>query len=546
MSNEEKAEKRRWTRTRKWVMGVLLVLLVLLGIVRWLIQSDLLFNYLRDLAEQEASAMLNGSLSIDRINGDLWKTLEITGVQLQNEQGEMLLTTDTLRASWSLLDLIRSPHELEELVIAGLEVHAEQDTSGNWNLLELLPESEEQEPEESGPLPSWYIHDIKLDRISASVRSPMLPDEFLSVEDLLLHGEAGYLEEEWAVSVNQFQFLLNEGRLEGPLAFGAVVTAEDGQITLEQLLIRTGRSVLQSQAEVEGEEQIAGDLQLSPLSWRDIAAYTDLPLEQDLDARLSLSGSLNNLRAGLELRAEGLELLGMEAGVTLGAQPSLHQFTLTLRNLDGPLLSGDPGMPEIARLDVTGAGEIIFEQYEEGLFEGELTLGDVTMDDYRLESGELQYNWDRQEADPDMSLVLEDQTVDAKFRVDDLFTDLPLWSLQAEGRQLNLAELMNDPEMESHLNLDLVANGSGFGLSDELITAELALYESRWGELLIDRVQLDSRVTATELIADLQAQLGDSRVLAEVTAVEWQTTPQYRFNVATEQLDLTEDRKSVV
>src|SRR5690625_4009016 len=135
MSNEEKPEKRRWTRTRKWVTGVLLVLLVLLGIVRWLIQSDLLFNYLRDLAEQEASAMLNGSLSIDRINGDLWKTLEITGVQLQNQQGETLLTTDTLRASWSLLDLIRSPHELEELVIAGLEVHAEQATSDNWNLL---------------------------------------------------------------------------------------------------------------------------------------------------------------------------------------------------------------------------------------------------------------------------------------------------------------------------------------------------------------------------------------------------------------------------
>src|SRR5690625_7426994 len=100
------------------------------------------------------------------------------------------------------------------------------------------------------------------------------------------------------------------------------------------------------------------------------------------------------------------------------------------------------------------------------------------MSDYRLDSGELQYSWDRQEAELGLSLALEDQTVDAMLRVDDLVTDLPVWSLQAGGRQLNLAELMNEPEMESQLNLGLAASGSAPRLSDDRITPDAARTQS--------------------------------------------------------------------
>src|SRR5690625_7994563 len=96
----------------------------------------------------------------------------------------------------------------------------------------------------------------------------------------------------------------------------------------------------------------------------------------------------------------------MEAGLTLGAQPSLHQFTLTLRNLDGPLLSGDPGMPARARLDLTGAGGNGLEQDEEGQGEGELNVGGVTMSDERLDSGELQYSSDRAGGDRRLSVAV--------------------------------------------------------------------------------------------------------------------------------------------
>src|SRR6056297_229369 len=116
-SHTETKNKRRWL---KWA-GFGAILVGLFISLRLFLKSDLLFNYARNFAEKQAGEILNGSLEIESIRGDLLNGFTVYGARVVDNQNETIATLDSASVHYRLLDVIKSPHTVEKLSIYGLD-----------------------------------------------------------------------------------------------------------------------------------------------------------------------------------------------------------------------------------------------------------------------------------------------------------------------------------------------------------------------------------------------------------------------------------------
>lgn len=539
MTKEDNTDKSRWSKLWKWLL-IPFILLLLLSAGHWLLQSDLLLDYLREMAESEASSQINGSLTIGSLEGDLLHGIQLTDVRLEDIDGELLLAADTLAVQYSILRLIRQPHEVNFLAIAGLNIHAEQFDDGSWNFESLIPPDPEPDDEEPGKMPYWTIHQFNLNRSSISAISPELPDGELLVNQLRFLGSAGFGDEGWRVAADDFQFFLEEGRLAQPVEVGAAASLDGEHITLERLLVNTGRTFIASRAGAEGEEHLQAQVDLSPLSWLDIRAYSDVPLEQDIRGSVGFEGSLENLRLEVDLTANGLGSMTLNGMFHLSDEPRLSRFSARIHNFDGPLLTGDTLAPVISTVEMDGDGNIIFNDLEQSRFSGQLTVSGTNQSEYALNHAALDFDWNENDAELHLTVNHAGESAEGFAAVRNIFSDFPEWNASFGGEQVNLASWLNELGFDSNLNFNIQAEGRGFELTEEAFAIEAEFTESRWGEQGLDRLVFNGSVSADNLVGLLNAEIGDGRISTDFIAQNWQAEPVYTFEASVEEFNLAE------
>jgi len=122
---------------KKWAAIILVPLLLIAG-VRLLLKSDWLFSHLQNIAEEQAGALINGTLHIEYMNGDLLKGLTMGGVVLNDAQGDVVAMADSISLSYSVLSLFREPYSLERLTITNSQFFVRQGNDSLWNVQKLL------------------------------------------------------------------------------------------------------------------------------------------------------------------------------------------------------------------------------------------------------------------------------------------------------------------------------------------------------------------------------------------------------------------------
>ncbi|NBC26296.1 MAG: hypothetical protein GVY08_05515, partial [Bacteroidetes bacterium] len=189
--------KKKTNSTVKWLIALVVVLLVAAGI-RLSLKSDWLLEYARGVIVQQANEQLNGTLSIDSINGDILFGVKVTGVAVRDLQEDDILRIDTLEVSYTLPSLIRKPHRLDLFRVNGLQGSLVQDEDAVWNVEKLLPEPE-PEAEETDPI-YWSVDRLMVDRATVSIQSGQLPDGRLQVDELSIHSMIEMFPDRWFVS----------------------------------------------------------------------------------------------------------------------------------------------------------------------------------------------------------------------------------------------------------------------------------------------------------------------------------------------------------
>lgn len=541
-------------RTRRWPWLVLIVGVVVLGGIRWAMQADRVMDRIAVEIERIGSQQLNGTVEIELLRGDLLREITLTGLSVRDDEGMEVIAVDTLYMRYRLASLFRrgeggffsapffqGPFEINEISVIAPRVEAVQSADMEWNLLRLLPESEAEPASEGGM--GIDIQQVRLARGSLRVVAPeLLPDDEISVDSLHLHASLFAAGEVFRARLSALDLRVVEGRLPEPIAIQLAARAEDDRITLDQLTVATGRSLLQATGRVAGGgEEIAVQAGLQPLSWRDVMAYTGEALVlQDVQVGLEVSGGLQELRLTLELDALGLERgrLFVEAGVQESIE--LYAAEVKVQRLDLPLLTGNEEWPSLGEVFLSTRGIIAPDAPEQAVAHGEFHLTRLMASPYRLDRLEGSYVLDRGRARAEIAAMLDDERIDLELRASELFDPAPDWSAEVTSSGLTLGRWAADPDLDVFTRFRFQASGQGTDPNTQPWKLDATLSDLMVSGQPLQRIQLDAELTRDDLLLYTTIRIIDSELNLNAALTNWQQPEalSYRFLLESEGLNL--------
>lgn len=539
----QESEKHTETKNnRRWVKWAIFAA-VLVGLIislRLFLKSDVLFNYARNFAERQAGEILNGSLEIESIQGDLLNSFTVYGARIADNQNGTIATLDSASVQYRLLDVIRSPHTVEQLSVYGLESFIKQDADSVWNVMALLPETEVEDEQEGAFY--WTIRDLEIRDLNADIESDyLLPDGFVNVRNLNLSASGGIEERGYTTNIRSLEFQLEEARLPDQIDFMMEARGDDDRITLGSLVVQTGRTMLRAESQYDINENLTASAGLSPLSRDDIAAYVEnLPLQHDLNIEIGAKGQLSDLNLSANISGTGMEMLSIEAILNAEESLSLSRIDVRMRNLDTPELTGIELAPSVGEFQFSGEGFIPLENFQESNFSGRMNFTDLSYDRYQIDRFESEYelNDDR----TNLTAIAENagEQIDLEFAVEQIWSEIPVWNGNVETDSINLATWLAEPGFDSEMNIRSTFSGRGVSAGQIQAIAEIAVEGGRFGDQMFSEILFRGNLNTQTLAGNLSARLDQSRLEARIDAENWQLEPDYNFKASVLEFNLAE------
>ncbi|HLR90634.1 MAG TPA: translocation/assembly module TamB domain-containing protein [Balneolaceae bacterium] len=531
-------DKRRYSRKKMGCLIAVLIVVPLLFFLRLALKSPLVFDMIARYAITQAEGMLDAELQADRIRGDLLSGFTIHELTLRERSGSEIAQIDSVMLEYTLPGLVLSPHTVRKVQIYGADLSLRQESDSTWNLLNILPESEE--PAEESTL-EWAVEHAELINSSVRVESDyLLPDGLVELRDIETLLEAGSDEEGLWATLHDLQFELSEQRLPGSVAFLLEGEMEGGDYTLERLLIESARSQVRARFQKEGES-LGGELHLDPLSRDDLAAYIDsLALEQDIDLSLTARGTLDNLNLTMQVSATGLHEAVVEAGISMAEEAVLTSLSLQITEADLPLLTGIAESPVIGEFAISGAGTLPVQNLQRGEWEGDIFISRLQYDTYSVDRVESDIAYRKEAVTSSWIVQNAGEELRIQLAAQNLFDELIAWNGEIAGNNLNLANWLGEEQPETQTDLLITLNGRG--LSAETLEAELhgVLTGGHIAEQPFEQVEISLLAGTAHAEAQLSAILADGEADFNLYSDNWRADiPSYRFDLALRELDLS-------
>lgn len=441
------------------VTGIVLlsVALLLVGL-RLFLLTDAAGSMLKNQVVKLAEQSVNGTLSIQSLRGDIWDELIAADIRIERD-GEEVITLDTLELNYDLPSLLTGTFEINRLRVAGLYGRINEEPDGSLNVNNLIKtESTENDPGTIGV----RLNHIEVDRSRIDARSAsMLPDSSLSVQNLRLRADA-YVEDEFSINLNDLSFELSEGRLPEPLVVEASGSAETEQISLNRLLVQTGRSLLRAEGHYGLKEStLRAGLQADPLSLKDLQYISgeEFP-EENYTLSLGISGTIDRIEFDVQANGEGLTSASLNGLLEMNDRPVLRDIGLQLGQTDFSLLSAGKLSLRTDTLSFTASGQI----------SDSLSLISAG---WRLEASGMEYQTYRIDellaagaieagnADGIYRVRKSSEVLTGSLHATEIFTDAPVWEVPLYVQNLNTR---NWSEGAPDSELSLFARLSGKGL----------------------------------------------------------------------------------
>ena len=275
------------------ILGIVAILLIVLAIVlRLALDTDFLRDTLRDTAQESVPGLV-----IDEITGDLWYGVMLRGIVYSDSS--VAVRIDSVGIRYHLWGLVRGVGDIRTLDVYQPRVTAR---------------SAEQEAEADT---SAFTLPIDLHVAAMTVHDGSLRwNDIDLLRDLQIDASGKWVDQTPSLtltrlvgSVGGFGLDSTSVRLSG--------SSQGSVVTLEQLVVATGRTLIHGSGTTNlTDESLAADILFSPLSWRDITVLAgDIPLQEDLDLSVTLSGRYDALKVLLDVRSASYPRVS--AGLTL-------------------------------------------------------------------------------------------------------------------------------------------------------------------------------------------------------------------------------------
>ncbi|MEX0994986.1 MAG: hypothetical protein WD599_05615, partial [Balneolaceae bacterium] len=323
---------------------------------------------------------------------------------------------------------------------------------------------------------------------------------------------------------------------------GASASYDEREVTLERLVINSGRSIINSSARFNpSTSDLTGRMVLEPVSWRDVLSYSDIPLVQDLNVSIGFQGNLSELEVTVQASAGGLRELSLRSLINADNQFSIRELSAGIDGFDGPRLTGDPQMPVLESFRIDGEGAVYPADPETSYFEAEFSISDIEIGGEQVDELAGQLNWEQQEGAFTASARRGGQSANFSVEVNRLFTDVPDWKGSVEGKRINLAIWTDNEKFDSELSFTAEGAGRGFSLSEELFQIQLNLSDSRWGNQVVDRISLEASLSDSRFEGQISGRIGESLFNSDFSTRNWQSPdPEYTFTVGLSRFNLSD------
>ncbi len=474
------------------LLGIVIILLF----ASVLLQTRPVKNKLTGIAEKQASKVLNGNLTIGRLDGNFFTGIELKDVLLTLGNDTVAYIKE-LDVSYNPLPLLHGEISLSSANIEAPRIYLEQNQDSTWNVQNLVKPSEPtpNDTTKSGGI-DFNIETFSLNNGLVEIDSPdtLLPRK---VENIDIQLSFHMADDEQSLDLNKFNlqttqpdFQLNQLTLN--------LKRDSDYIELNNFYLKTAQNRLEGKGEFESEpyKQGSANFETSELQLQEFeyflpslklpakpvvkidadldqdSLYVDLSLA-DNDQKIIINAASGNIidflqknnESPLSYRVSG-KLENVEPGHWLG-NPALDYF------LNGSLaFEGHGTKPKDATFTVKADfndSRVQNRQLTDLLVDLELDRGNLrgTIDG----KGEFGSFW----LDPEIQNIFEHPVYNAKLRT----------------QNLNLALLLGNDSLSSDINLTAKIEGEEFDPKKLSATASIHASDSRFQKINLDTLLAD-------------------------------------------------------
>jgi hypothetical protein len=206
---------------------------VSLAIVGWFaLRTQWGRDRIRDLAISRVATAIDGTLTIDRLEGSLWSDATLRGVRISKD-GHVILAIDRVAANYRLRGLLAGDITLSRIDAEGVNATVEQNARG-WALRGFLTRESETSTPATVRLPSIHVSRSRVQILPA--RSPRR-----ELVDLSFEGAMSLLDGDVNVSTTQLAARETTGGLDIRQFAGTLNLDKDGT-RFENFTLRTANS----------------------------------------------------------------------------------------------------------------------------------------------------------------------------------------------------------------------------------------------------------------------------------------------------------------
>src|SRR5687767_9575277 len=128
----------KFRRIVKWLfLGAGLLLLLVITAVVIYARSEHFTRWLREEAVAAVNNMIRGSISVERLEGSVWRDVTLHNVVLRYEDAE-IAEIPRLQVSFSLWRLIWGELQISQIDALKPRASLDQDRDGRWNVVEEI------------------------------------------------------------------------------------------------------------------------------------------------------------------------------------------------------------------------------------------------------------------------------------------------------------------------------------------------------------------------------------------------------------------------
>jgi autotransporter translocation and assembly factor TamB len=300
--------------TRAIVYTVVLVL-ILIGLGIGTLQTAWGRNQLRRLVIRQANQYLTASLEIERLDGSLFSSIELSGVRLSLE-GRTLVSIESVSATYSLRELFASGTTIKRVHVVQPRVVARRQPDGRWDLAAIV-KREARAGRLTGPGRPIHILSIEVTNGSIELRDPVafgavhLPARFDALNTSL---SFDYQPVAWRLLFARMSWTGGAPDLTVTQLTGGIAS-DAGGVSFSDVFVQTPRSAFTLSGRIVREPQptvLALQVKAERFAFQEwagiISGLKNIAVEGAFDARLN--GPLTRLATDLSLRSNGGNVRG--------------------------------------------------------------------------------------------------------------------------------------------------------------------------------------------------------------------------------------------